>query len=92
MTFMELYPIVAAAFVFGNEWRTKKILFISDDSAVISILRKGRSDSLHVMKLIRKLTWLALLNGFYFSSEWLSTKLNVSADLLSRLQVEEFKN
>ena len=35
MTFMELYPIVAAAFVFGNEWRTKKILFISDNSAVI---------------------------------------------------------
>ena len=24
MAFMELYPIVAAAFVFGHEWRKKK--------------------------------------------------------------------
>ena len=91
MTFLELYPIVAAAFVFSNEWRTKKILFISDNKSVVDILKKGRSDSPHVMKLMRKLTWLALVNGFYFSSEWLSTHLNLSADYLSRFKVEQFK-
>lgn len=91
MAFMELYPIVAAAFVFGHEWRKKKILFICDNTAVVSVLKKGRSKCPYLMKLMRKLTWLALINGFYFSSDYINTKLNISADLLSRLQVEKFK-
>lgn len=92
MTFMELYPIVAAAFVFSHEWRKKKILFICDNMAVVYILRKGRSKCPFVMKLMRKLTWLALINGFYFSAEYISTMDNTSADFLSRFQVEKYKD
>ena len=92
MAFMELYPIVAAAFVFGHEWRKKKILFICDNIAVVSVLKKGRSKCPYLMKLMHKLTWLALINGFYISADYINTKLNILADLLSRLQVEKFKN
>ena len=45
MAFMELYPIVAAAFVSGHEWQKKKILFICDNTAVVSVLKKGRSNA-----------------------------------------------
>ena len=44
------------------------------------------------MKLMRKLKWFALINGFYFSADYINTKLNISADLLSCLPVEKFKN
>ena len=91
MAFMELYPIVVAAYVFGKEWQAKKILFVCDNQSVISILRKGRSKCPHIMKLMRTLTWLALNNNFHFSSTYIESKKNVSADLLSRLQVRKFK-
>lgn len=91
MAFMELYPIVVAAYVFGKEWQKKKIMFVCDNQSVISILRNGRSKCPHIMKLMRTLTWLALNNNFYFSSIYIESEKNVSADLLSRLQVEKFK-
>ena len=55
------------------------------------MLKKGRSKYPYLMKLMRKLTMLALINGFYFSFDYINTKFNISADLLSRLQVEKFK-
>ena len=91
MAFMELYPIVVAAYIFGKEWQTKKIMFICDNQAVISILRKGRSACPHIMKLMRTFTWLALTNNFHFSASYIESKKNIEADLLSRFQVEEFK-
>ena len=71
-----------AAFVFGREWCKKKIVFICDNSAVNSILSSGRSRCPHYMTLMKKLTWLALVNGFYFSAQYIDTKYNTSADLL----------
>ena len=91
MAFMELYPIVVAAYIFGKEWRAKKIMFVCDNQSVVSILCKGRSKCPHIMKLMRTLTWLALVNNFYFSSIYIESRKNIYADLLSRLQVEKFK-
>ena len=50
MAFMELYPIVVAAYIFGREWQKKKIMFVCDNQAVNSILKKGRSRCPHIMK------------------------------------------
>ena len=74
MAFMELYPIVVAAYIFGKEWRKKKIMFVCDNQSVISILTKGRSRCPHIMKLMRTLTWLALTNNFHFSSSYIESK------------------
>ena len=71
----------AAAFVFGHEWRKIKILFICDNTAVVFVLKRGRSKCSYAMKLMRKPT---LINGFYFSSDYINTKLNITADLLPR--------
>ena len=43
MAFPELYPIVAAAVVWGKYWTSKRIMFISDNEATIFIIRKMRS-------------------------------------------------
>ena len=74
MAFMELYPIVVAAYIFGKEWKAKKIMFVCDNQSVVSILCKGRSKCPHIMKLMRTLTWLALINNFYFSSIYIESR------------------
>ena len=73
MAFIELYPIVAA-YIFGKEWKTKKIMFVCDNQSVVSILCKGRSKCPHIMKLMRTLTWLALVNNFNFSSIYIESR------------------
>ncbi|CAC5389915.1 unnamed protein product [Mytilus coruscus] len=57
MAYMELYPIVIAAIIWGNEWSGKRILFHCDNMATVLIIKKGRSKSLEIMRLMRRLTW-----------------------------------
>ncbi|CAG2188986.1 unnamed protein product [Mytilus edulis] len=59
MAFFELYPIVVAAVLWGASWKTKKVLFWSDNMSTVQIIRTGRSKCLYIMKLMRKLTWCA---------------------------------
>ena len=91
MAFRELYPIVVASYLFAQEWKGKKIMFVCDNQAVVSILRKGRSKCGYIMRLMRTLTWLSLVNNFYFSSMYIESKKNIAADLLSRFQIDKFK-
>ncbi|CAG2225805.1 unnamed protein product [Mytilus edulis] len=57
MAYMELYPIVIAAIIWGDEWSGKRILFYCDNMATVLIIKKGRSKSLEIMRLMRRLTW-----------------------------------
>ena len=40
MAFRELYPIVAAAIVWGKYWTAKRIMFVSDNEATVFIIKK----------------------------------------------------
>ena len=58
MAFLELYPIVVSAMLWGSEWVGKKILFYCDNEATVHIINKGRSHAQPIMKLMRHLTSL----------------------------------
>lgn len=90
MAFMELYPIVVAAVIFGHSWTSKKILFHCDNLGTVQIIRKGRSRSPLIMKLMRRLTWCAAKFNFIVLAEHVSGKDNVIADYLSRFQIDDF--
>ena len=90
MAFMELYPIVVAALLWGPEWKCRKVLFRCDNQATVAIVRKGRSKCLHIMQLMRKLTWCACEYNFMYSSSYVPGASNVLSDALSRLQIEKF--
>ena len=91
MAFRELYPIVAAAVLWGKHWTSKRIMFISDNEATVYIIKKMRSKCLPIMKLMRTLTWTAAVNNFHFSAKHLAGKLNTVADHLSRLSLQKFR-
>ena len=91
MAFRELYPIVAAAIIWGKSWTSKRILFVSDNEATVYIIQRGRSKCLPIMKLMRTLTWTAATKNFHFSAKHIAGKLNTVADNISRLSFQKFR-
>jgi hypothetical protein len=54
MAFLELYPIVVAAVLWGKQWSGKKILVYCDNIATVQITKNDRSKEPFKMKLIRQ--------------------------------------
>jgi hypothetical protein len=84
MSYLELYPVVVSAVVWGHHWRGKRIVLFSDNEGTVAILQKGRSKCSEINKLLRRLMLVCTVGNFSFSARWLSTKENTYADLLSR--------
>lgn len=91
MAFLELYPIVVAAVLWGSNWNKKRILFWCDNEATVAIVRKGRSKCLQIMRLMRQLTWCACKNNFFFSAKHVPGYRNDISDSLSRFQMDRFR-
>lgn len=90
MAFLELYPIVVAAMLWGHLWTSKRILFYCDNMSTVYIIKKGRSKVQSIMQLMRHLTWMSAKQNFCIYAEHLPGVSNVLADCLSRLQVQRF--
>ena len=91
MAFLELYPIVMAAMIWGHQWSKKRIIFRCDNLGTVHILRKGRSKCSSIMLLMRRLTWCAATNNFSFYSEFIPGIKNSISDAISRFQEERFR-
>ena len=90
ITWMELFPIVVAARLWGHEWSQNRLLFHTDNSAVVDIWFKGSSKSPNVMVLVRHLFFAAATHNFHASICHIPGKSNILADLISRNLQEEF--
>ena len=90
ITTLELYPIVAAVLVWGEEWKNKNVCFYTDNEALVAIINKQTSRDHCVMTLIRKLVLTCLQLNVSFTARHIAGRDNTLADKLSRLQVIEF--
>ena len=90
MAFLELYPIVVAALLWGSQWSKKRVLFWCDNEATVAIVKKGRSKCLQIMRLMRQFTWCACKYNFVFSAKHVPGRNNEISDALSRLQIDRF--
>ena len=91
MSYLELYPIIVAAIIWGPYWKGHRIRFVSDNEGTVAIINKGYARCREINKLMRRLVILATIHNFSFHSTWISTRLNVEADLLSRNHITEFQ-
>ena len=91
IAFMELVPIVTAVNIWSQTWCRKRICFHSDNQSTINIIKKGRSTSPLIMKLMRRLTLCCAMGNFTVSAIFLPGRLNVIADALSRSQLDKFR-
>ena len=87
----ELFTIYAACFVWGPAWKGKKVLLHTDNEAATFLWDRKSSKCPHLMQLVRKLYLVAARNEFSVALEHISGSSNKMADLLSRLQVDAFR-
>ena len=90
ITFKELFPIVVAAHLWGNQWSRLRVEFICDNASIVAVLNSGISRDSRVMHLIRCLTRLAGKYHFSFRASHIPGSRNVNADALSRFQLQTF--
>lgn len=87
---LELYPIVAAAQVWGHRWANTPVMFITDNQALVDIITKGRAKPPRIMSLMRRLVWLSLTHNFHVFCSHIPGVENVAADALSRFNFPLF--
>ena len=92
ITLLELYPIVASLHAWAHTLRNKRILFFTDNLALVHIINQTSSRDPKIMVLLRRLVIIAMQFNIHFRSKWLPGCTNVLPDLLSRLQVQHFRD
>ena len=91
ITYLELVPIALAIYLWGCEFKNKRILFFSDNSAVVSIINNKSSKSERVMSLLRYIVYWTLTFNFQLKCKHIPSFKNKIADSISRGQVEYFR-
>ena len=84
MPFLELHALVQAAATWGHLWAGKKVLFMTDASVGVAVIKKRTSDSPDTMQLLRLLSTLACRYRFELKAEHIPGVENIAADALSR--------
>ncbi len=87
ITYLELYPVVVAIHLFGEQLSGKKVIFHTDNYAVMSMLNKCTSPNKKFMPLIRAFVLQIMKFRIKFCSRYVKGILNVKADAISRFQV-----
>ena len=85
----ELFPIVVALEIWGSEMANRKILFMSDNMAVVEVINKQSSKEKNLMHLLRRLVMVCLSHNILFKAKHIPGKYNMVADRLSRLQFQK---
>jgi hypothetical protein len=91
MSLLELIPVVVALYLWANILQAKKILFHIDNLALMIIINKRTSKDKQIMKLVRPLVLLTMLNDIQFKDRHINTTENSIADALSRFQMDRFR-
>ena len=91
ITVKELFPIVIALESWGHLIANKCIEFYTDNEAVSVIINSQTSRDETLMNLLRRLVLCTLKHNIMFRSKCLLGRLNVLPDMLSRLQIDEFR-
>ena len=91
ITVLELFPIVVALEIWGEDLVNKKIKFFCDNMSVVHIINKMSSKSEVVMRLVRYLTLLCLKFNIVVKATHIQGVKNQICDASSRLQLKKFK-
>lgn len=91
VVYKELFPVVMATHVWGLQWFRQRILFRSDNEAVVNMLNSRTSKVPCLTFLLRKLLFAAARYNFTFAAQHVPGIHNAAADALSRFHWQEFR-
>ena len=83
----ELLPIVLAVRRWGPVWTNQRVLFLSDNTAVVTVINRQTAKYPQLMYLLRQSIVACLSYNICFRAKHIPGKTNVVADLISRLQI-----
>ena len=83
----ELLPIVLAVRLWAERLKNKRILFFTDNEAIVFVINNTTSKVPDMMHLVRQLVSTCLINNVQFAAKHIPGRHNLLPDLLSRLQV-----
>ena len=90
--FLELFPIVVGVAMWGKRISGRKVVFWSDNRAVVAVINKQSSTCSHIMGLIRRLLVVLCLRwNIHLKAKYVPGVDNEIADSLSRFQMERFR-
>lgn len=90
ITVLELFPLLVALHVWGEQLRNRKILFRVDNIAVVHIVNHMTSKSDRVMTILRAFTLQCLQLNVVVKAQHVSARLNQICDAISRFQLQRF--
>lgn len=88
---LELFPIVIAVHIWGSLMADKRVIFFSDNAAVVDIVNNQTSKHQGIMVLLRDLVLSCLRHNILFRARHIPGLINSRADYISRSQVAKFK-
>ena len=88
----ELFAIVVACRTWGASLAGRKVIINCDNTVAIAAVNNGTSKSPCIMTLVQSLFYIAAAYNFDVRLTYIQSKSNVSADALSRLDIEKFKS
>lgn len=84
---LELFPVVVALEIWGDQFANKRIIFNTDNKGVLFALYCLSPKSLLVIKLLRYLVILCLKFNIWIKAKYVPGKQNIITDALSRFQM-----
>lgn len=88
---LELFPIVIAVHIWGSLMSDKRVIFFTDNAAVVEIINNQTSKHQGIMILLRDLVLSCLRHNILFRARHIPGLINTRADCISRSQVAKFK-
>jgi hypothetical protein len=89
--FRELFAIYVAVVMFATDFAGEKIVFFTDNMPITQAWQKGTSNSSLLMSLIRAILMIAASHSFSLSLQFIPGTRNEAADMLSRLELTNFR-
>lgn len=87
---LEFYPIVLSLCLWGHQMSNRRILFFTDNEALVHVINKQSCKDKQLMFYVRKLVFICLQHNILFKAKHIRGIHNCLADSLSRLQISKF--
>ena len=88
---LEFFPILLSVLLWGSKMRNRRIVFFTDNEALVHVINKASCRDTVLMGFVRRLVLACLNFNILFRARHVPGVHNELADSLSRLQVHRFR-
>ena len=91
INYLELFAVTVAVVLWIHEYKNKQVTIFCDNMSVVHMINNNSSKCKNCMVLIRILVLHCMIENVKVSAKHVSGKLNIYADLISRMKYKEFR-